>query len=149
MERKTVSLSHLNPTQHKAMATHSSTLDWKIPWTEEPCRLQSMRSQRVGHDWSDLAAAAATLIWSEVAQSCPTLCDPMDCSLQGSSVHGIFQARVLEWVAISISMGSSPTQGSNLGLPHCRQTLYHLSHQGSSIYLFIKIKMWQLIITIY
>ena len=44
---------------------------------------------------------------SEVAQSCPTLCDPMDCSLQGSSVHGIFQARVLEWVAISFSRGSS------------------------------------------
>ena len=44
---------------------------------------------------------------SEVAQSCPTLCDPMDCSLSGSSVHGIFQARVLEWVAISFSMGSS------------------------------------------
>ena len=41
--------------------------------------------------------------WSEVAQSCPTLCDPMDCSLLGSSVHGIFQARVLEWVAISFS----------------------------------------------
>ena len=37
---------------------------------------------------------------SEVAQSCPTLCDPVDCSLPGSSVHGIFQARVLEWVAI-------------------------------------------------
>ena len=36
---------------------------------------------------------------SEVAQSCPTLCDPMDCSLSGSSVHGIFQARVLEWIA--------------------------------------------------
>ena len=44
---------------------------------------------------------------SEVAQSCPTLCDPMDCSLPGSSVHGIFQARVLEWVAISFSRGSS------------------------------------------
>ena len=44
---------------------------------------------------------------SEVAQSCPTLCDPMDCSLPGSSVHGIFQVRVLEWVAISISRGSS------------------------------------------
>ena len=38
---------------------------------------------------------------SEVAQLCPTLCDPMDCSLPGSSIHGIFQARVLEWVAIS------------------------------------------------
>ena len=40
---------------------------------------------------------------SEVTQSCPTLCNPMDCSLPGSSVHGIFQARVLEWVAISFS----------------------------------------------
>ena len=40
---------------------------------------------------------------SEVAQSCPTLCDPVDCSLPGSSVHGIFQARVLEWVAIAFS----------------------------------------------
>ena len=40
---------------------------------------------------------------SEVAQSCPTLSDPMDCSLPGSSVHGIFQARVLEWAAIAFS----------------------------------------------
>ena len=40
---------------------------------------------------------------SEVAQSCPTLCDPMDCSLPGSSVHGILQARVLEWGAIAFS----------------------------------------------
>ena len=40
---------------------------------------------------------------SEVAQSCPTLSDPMDCSLPGSSAHGIFQARVLEWGAITFS----------------------------------------------
>ena len=40
---------------------------------------------------------------SEVAQSCPTLSDPMDCSLPGSSIHGIFQARVLEWDAIAFS----------------------------------------------
>ena len=40
---------------------------------------------------------------SEVAQSCPTLCNPTDCSLPGSSIHGIFQARVLEWVAIAFS----------------------------------------------
>ena len=40
---------------------------------------------------------------TEVAQSCPTLSDPMDCSLPGSSIHGIFQARVLEWVAIAFS----------------------------------------------
>ena len=44
---------------------------------------------------------------SEVDQSCPTLCSPMDCSLPGSSVHGIFQAIVLEWIAISFSRGSS------------------------------------------
>ena len=44
---------------------------------------------------------------SEVAQSCPTLCDPMDCSPPGSSAHGILQARILEWVAISFSRGSS------------------------------------------
>ena len=44
---------------------------------------------------------------SEVAQSCPTLCDPMGWSLPGSSVHGIFQAGILEWVAISFSRGSS------------------------------------------
>ena len=44
---------------------------------------------------------------SEAAQSCLTLCNPMDCSLPGSFVHGIFQARVLEWVAVSFSRGSS------------------------------------------
>jgi len=43
---------------------------------------------------------------SEVAQSCPTLSDPMDCSPPGSSAHGLFQARVLEWAAIAFSVGS-------------------------------------------
>ena len=47
------------------------------------------------------------LPFREVAQSCLTLCDPVVCSLPGSSVHGIFQARILEWVAISFSRGSS------------------------------------------
>ena len=59
---------------------------------------------------------------------CPTLCDPMDCSSPGSPVHGILQARMLEWVAISFSRGIFPTQGSNLRLPcflPCRQILYH------------------------
>jgi len=68
-------------------------------------------------------------IYSEVAQSCPTLCDPMDCSLPGSSVHGIFQAIVLD--CHFLLQGIFPTQGSNPGLPHCGQILYRLSHQGS------------------
>ena len=67
---------------------------------------------------------------SEVAQTCQILCeDPMDCSLPDSSTHGIFQARILEFVAISFPRGIFPTQGSNPGLKHRRQTLYYLSHQ--------------------
>ena len=60
--------------------------------------------------------------WSEVAQLCLTLCDPVDCSLPGSSVHGILQARILEWVATSFSRGSSRhryrTQVSCIGGTH-------------------------------
>ena len=56
---------------------------------------------------------------SEVAQSCPTLSDPMDCSLQGSSVHGIFQARVLEWVAIAFSLSSYAAAAAAKSLQSC------------------------------
>ena len=122
---------------------------------------------------------------SEVAQSCLTLCDLMDCSLPGSSIRGIFQARVLEWGAIAFSVykaseseitqlrptlfdlmdcslpdlcpwdflakgtgvgfhfllqGIFPTQESNPGLLHCRQTLYPLSHQGSPYKASRKVK---------
>ena len=68
---------------------------------------------------------------SEVTPSCPILCSPIDCSLPGFSIHGIFQARVLEWVAISFSRGIFLTQGLNPGLLPCRQILYRLSQQGS------------------
>ena len=53
---------------------------------------------------------------SEVAQSCPTLSDPMDCSLLGSSIHGIFQAKVLEWSAIAFS--EIATRGSLNSMTH-------------------------------
>ena len=62
----------------------------------------------------------------KVTQSCPTLCDPMD-----YTVHGILQARILEWVAFPFSRESSQPQGSNPGLPHCRWILYQLSHKGN------------------
>ena len=125
------------PGKEKAMATHSSTLAWSIPWMEEPGRLWSMQSRRVRHDWATSLSLFTLMHWrrkwqptpvflpgeswgwgslvgchfllqcmkvkseSEVAQSCPTLSDPMDCNPPGSSVHGIFQARVLEWGAIA------------------------------------------------
>ena len=67
----------------------------------------------------------------KVTQLCLTLCDPMDCSLPGCSVHEILQARILEWVAIPFSRGYS--WRSNTGIPHCKWILYHLSHQGSPL----------------
>ena len=89
--------------------------------------------------WRRLCSAAAA---AKSLQSCLTQCDPIDGSPPGSSVPGILQGRILEWVAIPFSKGSSLgchsllqgiflTQGSNPGLLHCRQTLYCLSHQGS------------------
>ena len=63
-----------------------------------------------------------------VTQSCLTHFKPMDCSLPGSSIRGIFQARIFEWVAISSSRGSSPPRESNphlLCLLHCRRILCH------------------------
>ena len=56
--------------------------------------------QTLNHD------VAVLVVEVLVAQSCPTLCNPMDCSLPGSSVYGIFQTRILGWVAIPFSRGS-------------------------------------------
>ena len=63
------------------------------------------------------------------AQSCPALCGPMDCSPAGFSVHGILQARILEWVAVpSYRASSQPRHASPLRLQHCRWILFLLSH---------------------
>ena len=65
----------------------------------------------------------------EVTQSCPTLCDPMDCSLPAFSVHGILQARILEWVTISFSRGSSqPRDRTRVSCLGGRR--FNLIHQG-------------------
>ena len=106
----------------------------KIPQTEEPGGLRPWGC-KARHDWAPVSSSvrrvgrnslgliqrfhlklhvsqiihlsASEVKWSEAAQSCPTLLDPMDCSPPGSSVHGILQARILEWVDISFSKGSS------------------------------------------
>ena len=63
-----------------------------------------------------LTCAASSFVHAKSLQLCPTLCDPMDCSPPGSSVHGILQARTLEWVAISSSRGSSQPRDRALHL---------------------------------
>ena len=129
------------------MATHSSTLAWKIPWAEQPGRLQSMGSQRVGHDWATSFSIFTFMHWRRKWQPTPVFlpgesqgpgslvgchlwgCTESDtteatqqeekvkslsrvqllvtpwtaCSLPGSSIHGIFQVRVLEWGAMAFS----------------------------------------------
>ena len=75
-------------------------------WTGRPGVLRFMGSQRVEHDW------VTELNWTDSSfQWCPTLCDPMDCITPGSSVHRILQERMLEWVAIPFSRGSSLPRG--------------------------------------
>ena len=66
-----------------------------------------------------------------VTQLCPTLCDPMDCSPPGSSVQGDSPGKNTGVGCHALLQGIFPTQGSNPSTLHCRQILYHLSHQGS------------------
>ena len=104
-----------NITVIQAYAPTSNTEEAEVEWFYE--------------DLQDLLESG-----SEITQLCPTLCDPMECSLPGSSVHGIFQARILEWVAISFSRASfrpsdqtrvsfftNEPPGKPQGPPHCRE----------------------------
>ena len=93
----------------KEMAAHSSILAWRIPGLGEPGGLPSMRSHRVGHDWSNLATAA-TQFWhliqfSSITQSCPTLCDPMGHSMPSLPVHHQFPG--LKLMSIELVMPSN------------------------------------------
>ena len=66
-----------------------------------------------------------------IVQSCPMLCNPMDYSPTGFSVHGDYSGKNTGMGCYALLQGIFPTQGSNPDLPHCRQIVYHRSHQGS------------------
>ena len=83
------------------MATYSSILAWRIPWTEKPGGLLTVH--RVAKSWTRLKQFSRQAGISVVSDSL----QPVDCSPPSSSAHGILQARILEWVAISFSRGSS------------------------------------------
>ena len=72
-------------------------------------------------------------VWCLVSQSCPALCDHMDCSPPGSSVHGDSASKKTVVGSHALLQGIFPTQELNPGLPHCRQILYYLRHKGSPI----------------
>ena len=91
-------------------------LAWKIPWAEEPVRLQSMGSQRVGQDWttntfiiSFSSVQFSSVQYSSVTHSCPTLCDPMNCSTPGLPVHH----QLLEFTQTHVHRASDAIQPSH------------------------------------
>ena len=97
--------------------------------------------------WEEMTVEPSAVLCL-ATQSCPTLCDLKDCILPGSSVHGDSPGQNTGVGFHALLQGIFPTQGSNPGLPHCRQILYHLSHQGSPwmlewvAYLFSRRSSW-------
>ena len=112
----------------------------KASWTRvthisKPSRLQSQSVQGWGLVPGDFASSCSCIYFSIssvkvlVAQSCLTLCNPIDCSRPGSFVHGISPGKDTGGGCHSLLQGIFPTQGLDLGLLHCRQILYCLSCQ--------------------
>ena len=105
-----------------------------------PVRPHKRQPTRLPHPWdspgknTEVGCHCLLRCESEVTQSCLTLCNPMDCSPPGSSVHGILQARILKWVALPSSMGSS-RPGDRTCVSHIsctgRWVPYHLRQQGT------------------
>ena len=84
----------------KAMATHSSTLAWKSPWTEEPGRLQSMGSRRVRHDWATSLSLFTFMHWRRKWQPTPVFLNPRDGRAWWAAVYGVAQSRTrLKWLS--------------------------------------------------
>ena len=99
---------------HLLIYSSQHFLCFKMNLSVENTMWDSMKVEQISYDALDGSAGQGTVACkapvskeSEVAQSCPTLCNPVDWSPPGSSVHGILQARILEWVASSFSRGSS------------------------------------------
>ena len=94
------------------MAPHSSTLTWKIPWTEEPGRLQSMGSRRVGHDWVTSLSLFTFMPWRRKWQPlhCSCLENPRDRGAWWAAVYGVAQSQT--WLKqLSSSSSSSNVEG--------------------------------------
>ena len=116
----------------------SDTTEW-LNWTELNGYVflkcgkyqEKIHSLEQGRSDCEYQMGYATSPCATLLQSCLTLCNVMDCSPPGSSVHGIYQARILEWVAVSFSRGIFPTQGSNPHLLHWQVDSLPLCHLGS------------------
>ena len=105
----------------KAMAPHSSTLAWKIPWMEEPGRLQPMGSLRVGHDWATSLSLFTFMHWRRQWQPPPVSCleNPRDGGAWWAAVYGVAQSQTrLKWLSSSSSKLTPETWEFLLMSPH-------------------------------
>ena len=90
----------------KAMAPHSNTLAWEIPWTEEPGRLQSMGSRKVGHDWANSLSFSTFMHWRRKWQPTPVFLpgeSQRQRSLVGCRLWGRTESDRLKWLSSSSS----------------------------------------------
>ena len=90
--------------KEKAVAPHSSTLAWKIPWTEEPDRLGSMGSLRVGHDWATSLSLFTFMHWRRKWQPTPVFLpgESQGCGAWRAAIYGVTQSRTrLKWLSIA------------------------------------------------
>ena len=117
-----------SPTQWAWVWVNSRSWWWTESWLAAIHGVAKSRTRL--SDWTELSWI---MNWAVclVTQLCPTLCNPMDCGPPGSSVHGDSPGKNTRVGCYALLQEIFPTQGSNPGLPHCRQILYHLSHQGS------------------
>ena len=111
---------HLNSSQNLRKFIVRTTFKWhKTIKRREICFPKLFETQHFYNQYPMCILKTFNLkpqVCVKLPQSCPTLCDPMDCSLSHSSVHGILKERILECVAIFLLQGIFPTQGSNLHL---------------------------------
>ena len=130
----------MNPVSPALPSAASPSLSWSYSSLELSVYTQSQFAriyylESVNDDRSSVGVSLGMVVCCcLVTKSCLILCDTMCCSPPSFPVCGISQARILEWVAISFPQGIFPTQGLSPGLLHCRQILYHLSHQGNPIH---------------
>ena len=121
---------------HKGTPSSSYTSPVFPGWIQIVLRCFSVlqaTSNSPPHSWLQCCQTSCVyIVFESESANCSvlSLCDPIDCSLPGSSVNGLLQARILVAGSHSLLQGIFPTQWLNLGLLHCRQIFYHLTHQG-------------------
>ena len=113
------------------MAPHSSTLAWKVPWTEEPGRLQSMGSRRVGHHWATSLSLFTFMRWKSNGNplQCSCLENPRDGGAWWAAIYGVAQSRT-RLKRLSSSSSSQFTGPS--GIPRWDRGLYHITRYTCS-----------------